>query len=196
MRLPLSVLAFSAPLASATTYSISVFAPDTVVDGAQLNAAGQSFYTGISGPSTYCPASQGAACPSTHKTLVYANLAGMAVEVPGGQTVYVQAGGKVQYTRAHSSYIPGGSLVGGWRNLTVVSDCAMPLQVLGFAHPADTGGGGGVALCPDIPDSMGDTGASYALYAKTAGFNQTNCVDAVGLLLVGDIAEAGSWQYL
>ncbi|KAI5918170.1 hypothetical protein F4810DRAFT_715721 [Camillea tinctor] len=194
MRLstPLSTLAASA-LASATTYSISIFAPNTAIDGAHLNAARQSFYTGISGPSTYCPTNQGSSCPSTHKTLVYAGLTGMAVKVPGGQTIYVQPGGKVQYTRAHSSYIPSGSFVGGWNNLTVVSDCMMPLQVLDFAPP---NGAGGVALCPDIPDSMGDTGASYALYAKTAGFNKTNCVDAIGLLLIGDDAQAGSWQYL
>ncbi|KAI1503471.1 hypothetical protein F5X99DRAFT_407053 [Biscogniauxia marginata] len=194
MRSFLPTLAFSA-LASATTYSISIFAPDTVVDGAHLNAADQTFYTGISGPATYCPTNQ-ESCPNTHETLVYAGLTGMAVQVPGGQAIYVHPSGLVQYTRAHSASIPPGSFVGGWYNVTIVSNCMLSVQVLNFLPPDGLVTPGGVTLCPGVPESMAGMGASYALYAKTRGFNRTNCVDAIGLLLVGSIEEVGSWQYL
>lgn len=63
---------------SATAYFITVFAPGTEVDGTLLNAAGQGFYAGTSGPATYCPPSV-KSCPQVQGTLVYAGLTGMAV---------------------------------------------------------------------------------------------------------------------
>ena len=69
-------LAYST-LASATTYFLTVFAPNTEIDGALLNAAAQGFYAGLSGPATYCP--QGFTCPDTQSSLVYAGLTAMAV---------------------------------------------------------------------------------------------------------------------
>ena len=61
------------------TFSLAVFAPDTKVDGELLNAAGQSFYTGTSGPATYCPSSSVSSCPEVEGTLVTAGFHSMAV---------------------------------------------------------------------------------------------------------------------
>ncbi|KAI1644656.1 uncharacterized protein F4817DRAFT_367408 [Daldinia loculata] len=184
-------LAYST-LASATTYFLTVFAPDTEVDGALLNAAAQGFYTGISGPETYCP--KGISCPDVQGSLVYDGLTGMAVEVPGGQAIYVAPSGQIEYTQAHSAYEPAGSLTGGWFNKTVLSDCDPARDVLDFL-PVDGSSTGGIKLCPQIEEYMAGTGASYRLYAGTAGFNLSGCVDAVGLNLHGVAADYGCWQY-
>jgi hypothetical protein len=66
-----------ASLVSATTYRLTVFAPDTVVDGAVINAAGNGFYLGLSEPLTYCPVAD--LCPATRGTLVYEGMTAMAV---------------------------------------------------------------------------------------------------------------------
>ncbi|CAJ2505690.1 Uu.00g130840.m01.CDS01 [Anthostomella pinea] len=182
-------------LASATAYSIATFAPGTVIDGANLQAAGSGFYTGISGPATYCPENIGK-CPEVHGTLVYDGMTGMAVEVPGGQEIYVDSTGLVKYTVAHSAYIPNGAFIGGWFNQTIVNDCGPETQVDVLNFLANDGSNfGGLSLCPDIPDYLNDTGASYALYAKTERFNLTDCIDAIGLSLIGSDSDYGCWQY-
>ncbi|OTB10415.1 hypothetical protein K445DRAFT_27663 [Daldinia sp. EC12] len=184
-------LAYST-LASATTYFLTVFAPNTEIDGALLNAAAQGFYAGLSGPATYCP--QGFTCPDTQSSLVYAGLTAMAVEVPGGQAIYVAASGQIAYTPAHSSYEPAGSLTGGWFNKTIVSDCDPAHEVLDFL-PVDGSSSGGIKLCPQVEEYMAGTGASFRLYAGTAAFNLTGCIDAVGLTLHGVAEDFGCWQY-
>lgn len=118
----------------------------------------------------------------------------MQVEVPGGQAVYIAPNGQVKYTQAHSAYMPPGSIVGGWLNQTVVSDCAPTIDVLDF-WPTDGSSQGGILLCPNTQDFMAGTGASYQLYARTTGFNATNCVKAVGLIQHGSAAKLGAWQY-
>ncbi|KAH9998183.1 hypothetical protein F4779DRAFT_165828 [Xylariaceae sp. FL0662B] len=193
MMRALLLLACSA-FASATTYTLTVFAPGTTIDGAELNAAGQAFYTGTSGPATYCP-NDASACPQVQGTLVYADLSGMAVQVPGGQTIFVAPHGHVQYTQPYSSIMPGGAFVGGWFNKTVISECAPQRVVLDFLS-TDGSNAGGIKLCPDVADFMEGTGASYTLYAGTASFNASNCIDAVGLALKGSAADMGCWQYL
>lgn len=68
-----------ATLAAATTYRLTVFAPGTVIDGADMEASANGFYLGLSEPSTYCPMGQG--CPAIQGTLVYNGLAAMAVRI-------------------------------------------------------------------------------------------------------------------
>ncbi|KAI8964498.1 hypothetical protein F5Y11DRAFT_363789 [Daldinia sp. FL1419] len=180
------------PFVSATTYFLTVFAPNTEVDGALLNAAAQGFYAGISGPSTYCP--QGVTCPDVQGSLVYAGLTGMAVAVPGGQAIYVAPSGQIEYTQAHSAYEPPGALTGGWFNKTVVSECDPARDVLDFL-PVDGSSSGGIKICPQVEEYMAGTGASYRLYAGTAAFNLTDCINAIGLNMHGVAANYGCWQY-
>ncbi|XDG05956.1 hypothetical protein ABKA04_005571 [Annulohypoxylon sp. FPYF3050] len=194
MQVLILILAYSA-LASATAYFLTVFAPDTNIDGAALNAAGQGFYSGTSGPATYCPEDVGKRCPEVQGTLVYSGMTGMAVAVPGGQSIYVSPSGTVEYTRAHSTAIPPGSFIGGWFNKTILSDCEPTRYVMDFVSTDGTNIGG-VKLCPNIESWMSGTGASYRLYVGTKNFNQTNCHDAVGLNLNPVEADVGCWQYI
>ena len=75
----LMFLASAGVVSASATYSLAVFAPDTKVDGESLNAAGQSFYTGTSGPATYCPSDNAYECPEVQGTLVTRGLNSMAV---------------------------------------------------------------------------------------------------------------------
>ncbi|XXG96176.1 hypothetical protein Hte_002455 [Hypoxylon texense] len=211
----LSLLTSFAAAASATTYFMTVFAPNTEVDGALINAASQGFYLSLDGPSTYCP-SNVQNCPEVQGTLVTAGMTGMAVQVPGGQQIYVAPDGQVQYTQAHSSSMPPGSMVGGWYNKTVVIpsssdiDCGVgdgdgngndnsttttTRYVFDFLS-TDGSGKGGVKICPDVPAAIRQTGAGYSVYAGTRAFNESFCIDAVGLNLMPRDVPFGAWQYV
>ncbi|KAI1812423.1 hypothetical protein GGS20DRAFT_24563 [Poronia punctata] len=178
------------------SYSISVFAPGTTVHGAQLNAGDAGFYTGLTGPMTSCPM-EPEECPPVEGTLVSPLMGGMKVVVPGGQSIFVQVDGQVKYSIPHSAYIPPGALVGRFYTKKVQyqsSKCKAPREsdVLDFS---DGAGHGGLTLCPDIPDEMAGTGASFVLYAKTAGFNLTDCSDIKGLTMTKSDANFGCFQY-
>ncbi|KAI0168852.1 hypothetical protein GGR52DRAFT_493622 [Hypoxylon sp. FL1284] len=197
------VLAYLAVAASATSYFLTVFAPGTEVDGAIINAAGNGFYLSLDGPSTYCPTFV-KDCPVVQGTLVKDDLTAMAVEVPGGQQIYTAADGEVRFMSAHSNQMSPGATVGGWFNETVVAapstcasgdDAAQPPRFVFDFQPPDRSGAGGVKICPDVPQSARDTGAGYALYVGTRAFNQSFCVDAVGLNLVPRDVEVGAYQY-
>ncbi|KAI1840347.1 hypothetical protein JX265_000735 [Neoarthrinium moseri] len=187
------VVSALATLASATTYRLTVFAPGTVIDGADVEAATNGFYLGLLEPSTYCPSKVGT-CPPVQGTLVYEGMSGMAVEVPGGQQIYVDSSGMVKYTQAHSSYVPQGAFITGWFNKTVVSSCEPAVHVVDFLA-ADGMGSGGILLCRDVQSFMDGTGASYQLFVQTAQLDASSCVPAIGLLQHESAAQYGAWQY-
>jgi hypothetical protein len=117
--------------------------------------------------------------------------------VPGGQDVYVQVDGQVKYSIPHSQYIPPGALRGSFYKKKVrsqSSNCVAPAgsEVADFS---DGNGHSGVVLCPDVPDEMIGTGASFVLYAKTADFNLTDCTDLQGLTLTTSDSSIGAWEY-
>lgn len=108
--------------------------------------------------------------------------------------------------------MPPGSMVGGWFNKTVVSssDCGTnnggsdggsdnqtttTRYVFDFLS-TDGSGAGGVRICPDVPEPIRDTGAGYAVYAGTPGFNESFCIGAVGLNLMPRDVSFGAWQYV
>ncbi|KAI1772222.1 hypothetical protein F4818DRAFT_179904 [Hypoxylon cercidicola] len=195
----LFLLTSLAAAASATTYFPTVFAPNTEVDGALINAAGLGFYLSLEGPETYCPKNV-KNCPPVEGTLVYAGLTGMAVQVPGGQRIYVAPNGQVRFTVAHSSSMPPGAMVGGWFNKTVTSSdpgsgSGSTRYVYDFLS-TDGSNAGGVKICPDVPDAIRAFGAGYSLYVGTRAFNQTFCIDAVGLNLMPRNVSFGAWQYV
>lgn len=66
-------------LADAMTYRLTVFAPGTIIDGADIDASANGFYLGLSGPSTYCPIGKG--CPAVRGTMVYEGMMAMAVRI-------------------------------------------------------------------------------------------------------------------
>ncbi|ORY61528.1 uncharacterized protein BCR38DRAFT_411394 [Pseudomassariella vexata] len=183
-----------AALASAESFSISVYSPGTEIHGANLDAAALGFYSGMSGPATYCPPEVGTYCPPVEGSLVTFGMGGMAVEVPGGQFIYVSPTGQVKYTQAHSNDMPPGSFFRGWFEKTVISECEPTIEVIDFLTN-DGSNIGGLMLCPDISSFMTGTGASYQLYAKTPNFSLTNCVEAVGLVMHSNDASVGCWEY-
>lgn len=182
-------------IASASICSLTVYCPFTGIDGSALNAMGNGFFTGTSGPATYCPTEVGGDCPPVQGTLVDVAMSAMSVEVPGGQNIYVAPDGEVKYTSAHSSFMPFGSYPSGWYNKTAVSDCAPTTEIIDFLT-TDGSNVGGLFLCPTIPDYLSGTGASYQLYAKTPDFTLTNCEPAVGLVQHMSSATLGCWQYM
>ncbi|KAI0808483.1 hypothetical protein GGR55DRAFT_193508 [Xylaria sp. FL0064] len=184
----LSYLA-TATLASAEAFQISAFAPNTNADGAILQATENSFATQLDGPSTYCPLKPNSTCPKVIGTLVSGNMEAMAVEVPGGQRIYVQADGQVKYSAPHSNYIPPDAIIGGWYHKSIVSDCLGPAarDVVDFS---DGKGHGGLALC--VLDTLTK---GLSLFAKTAGFGEEGCTEMGGLSLTLSASNVGSWEY-
>lgn len=114
--------------------------------------------------------------------------------VPQGQKLYVSPNGQIKYTPAHSDYMPNGAYVGGWFDKTIVQDCGPTIQVLDWL--ATDGSSGGLSLCPKVAKFLTGTGASHALYARTPQFNQTDCVDVLGLVQRTSNATYGAWQYM
>jgi hypothetical protein len=55
--------------------------------------------------------------------------------VPGGQQIYVATNGALGFTEAHSSLVPPGAYIGGFFNLTIVSDCSAPWTVINWKNP-------------------------------------------------------------
>ncbi|TGJ85008.1 hypothetical protein E0Z10_g3753 [Xylaria hypoxylon] len=180
----------TATLVSADAFSMRVFAPDTAFDAAVLHATENRIVTGLEAPSTYCPLKPESSCPNVTGTLVTRNMEAMAVEVPGGQQIYVQADGQVKYSIPHSSYIPLGSITGGWFHKSLVSECLAPASrdVVDFF---DGNGHGGVVLCPSEWSTD-----SLTLYAKTADFAESDCHEIGGLILAQSISKIGCWEYL
>ncbi|KAJ8129720.1 hypothetical protein O1611_g3910 [Lasiodiplodia mahajangana] len=184
-----------AGLVSADAFSINAYMPGHLtLDGEVLHASNYGFSTGLEGPSTYCPPNIGAACPTVAGTLVSRGMEAMAVIVPGGQQIYVQADGRVKYSIPHSAYIPPDAIVGGWYHKTVASsaETAMINDVIDFD---DSHGNKGLVFC------LSDDGrgfGKYALYAKTEKFNANACTDlqdVSGLVLTKSAAGVGCWQY-
>ena len=51
-------------------------------------------------------------------------------------------------------------------------------------------------ICPRVAKFLTGTGADHALYARTPQFNQTNCIDVLGLFQHSSNASFGAWQYM
>ncbi|PMD65733.1 uncharacterized protein K444DRAFT_659880 [Hyaloscypha bicolor E] len=183
---------------SADIFMANASLPDSWVDGQPINAAGQAFWVGGS-PSTYCPSIVGANCPdATAQTIIIAGFSALDVEVPGGQQIYVNVNGALGFTQAHSAVVPTGAYIGGFFNLTYMSDCSTPRTVINWKSP--DGSSEGILACPTKPSGPNVT-VSYQLYAKTPAFNLTNCdggvpVDGLTATYLSSPAPYGAWQYV
>ncbi|KAK5626075.1 hypothetical protein RRF57_001790 [Xylaria bambusicola] len=90
----------------------------------------------------------------------------MAVQVPGGQQIYIGADGQVRYATAHSHALPPEAIVGGWFHKGIESACLGPLAH-DLADFTDGRGNGGLVLCP-----VDWTIKGLMLYAKMKGFRR------------------------
>ncbi|PMD30928.1 hypothetical protein L207DRAFT_573054 [Hyaloscypha variabilis F] len=127
------------------------------------------------------------------RTVIADDFGGLAVEVPSGQEIYVNANGALGFTQAHLEIIPSDAYPGSFFNLTIISDCTAPRTVINWKG-AD--GSTGVFACPTIPAS-GNTPVSYQVFLKTPAFNLTNCVTLGGFTAtyLPDFT-IGAWQYM
>lgn len=86
-------------------------------------------------------------------------------------------------------------MVGGWFNKTVVLSSNDSRYAFDYLAP-DGSGKGGVKICPDVPDAIKGTGAGYSLYVGTKAFNESFCIEAVGLNLMPKNVTFGAWEYV
>ncbi|KAG4433083.1 hypothetical protein IFR05_011423 [Cadophora sp. M221] len=193
----ISFLVLISALLAATTaqvFTLTTYLPNSPLNNQKIHAAGQAFYLGLGGPTTYCPTVVGAACPNATDTIL-AGMSSMWVEVPGGQQTYIRSDGSLGYTQAHSAYVPTDAYRGGFVNVTISSDCSSDINV--FTWKAPDGSSEGILACPDVPFYMENI-ATYQIYARTPQFNLTDCIELEGLVptTVPQPAPYGAWQYV
>jgi len=170
-------------------YTLSVYAPgNTLYNGAKAN----DFYVFEVNVSSYCPftGDQASQCPNGTQQAFFATLT-PDCEVPGGQDLYVNVDGSIAITVQHSHSFPPGSWPEyyGWTWTALPVDneslpgcpagndsyvCDAPTGFFSFQAPDATVGG--IKLCPNqyYPTQL-------SVWAVTPEFNQTQCVDVLGL---------------
>jgi len=186
----LSLLGFAASAAAFNVITIAASLPGSPLDGQVINAASESFWLGLSGPSTYCPSVAGVVCPPVTGTVADGDLTSLYVEVPGGQQIYITPGGELKYTQAHSAGEGSNPYNGGWVQVTYTSSCSPTLTVLTWVAPDKSTEG--VWACPNT-----SINATYQIYANTPAFNLTGCTALLGILptYLPANAPVGAWQY-
>ncbi|TVY81938.1 putative secreted protein [Lachnellula suecica] len=177
-------------VAAANVFTLTASLPgNKTFDGQVVNAAGEAFYLGLEAPATYCPV-QAEPCPNVTGTIV-SGMTALWVEVPGGQEIYVAPAGNLGFTQAHSAYVPPGSYIGGFTNITTLSDCGPAISVFNWEAANFTTGG--IWACPTATNAT----ATYQIFAKTVAFNHTNCVELAGLQPHYQSTNAfGAWEYI
>jgi hypothetical protein len=111
--------------------------------------------------------------------------------VPGGQVIYVAHDGTVSYTGPHSVSLPPKSILGGFFNKIVLSDCQRPVEVLDFST-TEPMLDNGVFACASNLSWVND---AYVLVANTTGFKYTDCVRLDGIRRIASKYEIGAYQY-
>ncbi|KAH7410561.1 hypothetical protein BKA64DRAFT_357478 [Cadophora sp. MPI-SDFR-AT-0126] len=182
-------------LAAAQVFTLTTFNPNGPLNGQKIQASGQAFYLGLDRPTTYCPEINGLVCPNATETVLAGALSAMYVNVPGGQQTYVRSAGSLGYTQAHSASVPAGAYRGGFVNVTISTDCEADVNVFTWKDPDELTEG--VLACPDVPSYMENI-ATYQIFARTPGFNLTDCVKLEGLqaTILPEPAPFGAWQYV
>ncbi|KAJ0375275.1 hypothetical protein COL26b_006486 [Colletotrichum chrysophilum] len=185
-------------LAAAESYTLTAYAPATrAIHGKPINASGRRFIIGLDAPMTYCPdVVPRDSCPPGNITTVSGLLTGMMVMVPGGQDIYVDPEGFVDFTQAHSAgYPPNSTLQEGFYKTTAKpsSPCEAepPTDLLDFCDPKNATSEG-VYACP-YPDIAG----TWVLVAGSARARarRGDCERLEGLELHESEIKLGAWQY-
>ncbi|MCJ1412925.1 hypothetical protein MMC19_007025 [Ptychographa xylographoides] len=153
-----------------------------------VNANGFKFVIGA-GPLTYCPSDvPPSACGSGTTTAVEVGDGGasLAVEVPGGQEIYVTATGALGYTVPHSGLIPPGAVTAGFTYTAGPS----------FGDFGFTGlGATGFLACPS-PNAT----APYQVFAAIAGLSNADVpggsvAACIGFDALTSVSGIGAWEY-
>ncbi|KAF2213450.1 hypothetical protein CERZMDRAFT_83623 [Cercospora zeae-maydis SCOH1-5] len=98
-------------------FSLMALRSATPIHFGPINANGGQLWIGKQ-PSTYCPGVQGLDCAgvnTTRTTFALSNgVLSLAVQVSGGQKVFIEPCGRVSYTRAGDPALPAGAVTSGW----------------------------------------------------------------------------------
>ncbi|KAF1357823.1 hypothetical protein EJ07DRAFT_126720 [Lizonia empirigonia] len=145
-----------------------------------LTARDGKFYLGGT-PSSYCPESVGASCPSGNTTTFIGGdkTLSLGVVVPGGQSVYVAKNGSLSYTVAHSGGVaPEGSITDEFNKTAPTAG-----SLYGYLN-FETG----FVACPSSTDKW------YEVFGQTDGFKAA--ADCLSFNALTTDAEApGAWEY-
>ncbi|KAF7506406.1 hypothetical protein GJ744_011760 [Endocarpon pusillum] len=149
-------------------------------------AGGLGFQVG-GGTSSYCPTVVGASCPPGNETVFVGGS--ISVMVPGGQQQYVEVGGRIGYTQAHSASMPVGAIPGGF------SYYKCPDEQFGHITTSIFNATGLMA-CPD--NSFGTQ--RYVVYANIPNAvvpsgNVQDCIGFDGLTSDYNGPLPAAWQY-
>lgn len=151
-----------------------------------MEAGGLGFHLG-GGTGSYCPRPAVSSCPPGYQTAFLGNS--ISVSVPGGQQQYVEPGGRVGYTQAHSLYMPTGSIPGGFSYFKCSNESYGHITTTAF-------GATGLMACPD--NSSGTP--QYVIFAsipnvRVPSGNVQDCIGFDGLTSDYDGPIPAAWQY-
>ncbi|KAF7560157.1 hypothetical protein G7046_g3988 [Stylonectria norvegica] len=177
MKNPLAALAIGLILGTKAYNTMTVYAPaHPEIHNRVINARNKTFIIGAPGPSTHCPFANASECPPGVSTLINEDMTLLAAEVPGGQFIYVAPRGTISYPSAHSSRRPPGSQMGGFRSVTLMSDCNVPFKMLTWQPIGNPAGLWACLISPGIPLSQ-----EAVLKASTGLFLGRGCVYVDGV---------------
>jgi hypothetical protein len=135
-----------------------------------INANHNSFY--LNKPTTsFCPNTTVSSCPSgkyTYFTTTSNSTLSLAVQVPGGQRVYVAQDGSLGYTIPHGSV--GGNQIVSYTGFEF-KDSGIHLQYLGEDFIAVPVGGGAYKIYAAAVEGIPSNGTSFAF--RVQGVNAT-----------------------
>lgn len=154
-----------------------------------INANSGRFWLNNPQTITSCPsdvASQGACPPGTDT--VFVGAGGLDTLVPGGQQVYVLPTGELQFTAAHSNYIPTGAIVNPFQY--VYEPNSQFGTVTTYAFGAD-----GFMACP-----ANDGSISYHVFVNIPNAivpkgDVSACVPVTPLAVPYTGSSVAAWQY-
>ncbi|PYI03829.1 hypothetical protein BO78DRAFT_421273 [Aspergillus sclerotiicarbonarius CBS 121057] len=162
-----------------TTFGVMSARSGSPIHLLPLNAAGGAFYLGGK-TSSYCPLDSG--CPAGTETTFAGDGSALAVEVPGGQEVYVNPSGALSFTVPHSAYIPTGSSTGPF-TYTPGKEGALGSWTFGK----------GFMACPD-KDNKWQVFASSQNATVPSG-NVSDCLGFDAMAVKGN-GSVAAWEYI
>ena len=145
---------------------------------------------------SYCPTEQVMNCPAGNETLFAASketkTLSMAVEVPGGQALYVEPQtGAIGYTQAHSASEPEGAIHNAF-----VYTAPKDGEAFGYLDFKRDGKSRGFLACATSGDAEEGPWKIYANLARVA-FDEDACLGFTALAVTGPKKGKafGAWQY-
>jgi hypothetical protein len=151
-----------------------------------MEAGGLGFRLG-GGTASYCPTVV-TTCPPGNQTVFLGGS--ISVEVPGGQQQYLEPGGRIGYTQAHSAYMPLGSIPGGFNYYKCPNEQYGHITTTVF-------GATGLMACPDTSSGT----QQYVVFASIPNAvvpsgNVQDCIGFSALTSDYDGSLPAAWQYV